>query len=193
MGQVGQVCWDLLMAELKDKRKIFNAKLSLETSEDFSLWVVCWGHRVRPGHTAACTGRLEGAGNKQLLQSKRSKRWVCASSLVSPLARQEYRHCLGCGTGVQILGFTCKTSARDTATYAAAVWDLSDTVMWTSLFSLLFGTSADKTYESSIETGPAKQNQNKAPDSNIDTKMSVYNKTWSDRIEEEARLIVGYG
>lgn len=57
---------------------------------------------------------------------------------------------------------------------------------------LVFGTRADKAYENSTETDAVKQNQNKAPASNIDSKMDIYNKNRSERIEE-VRLIASNG
>lgn len=65
--------------------------------------------------------------------------------------------------------------------------------MRTHLVCLLLGTRAAKTYESTTETDPVKHNQNKAPASSTDTKMSIYDKNWRERIEEEVRLIASNG
>lgn len=98
-GQGGQVCWDLLMAELKDKQKSFNAELSLETSEEFPFECCVGAIAYAFGHAAACGAGWEGSENEQPLQPKLSKGQICPSSLVSPLAW----HCPDCAAGARSL------------------------------------------------------------------------------------------
>ena len=152
MGQVGEVCCDLLVAELKEKQKIFKAKLCLETGG---------GHAYVQGTLLPA----EPGWNEQLPQPELGERPARAAAWRHPRTER----CLGCGTGARVLGFACRTSAQRCTRG-------SDGVTPARLFCLLFGTRAGKTCESSAETEPVKQKQKKAPASNMDTKMSVHNK-----------------
>lgn len=173
-GSVGQVCWDLLTQRGKINGRFLmpsclRRQVKIFLLERHAEAAACIQDALLPARAGWKGQGIRICRNASSVRDERVSAAQCP-----PMARQEHRHCPGSGTGVQILGLNCKTSAQ--AARTAAVRGLGDTVVWNSSLCRLSGARADETCGSSTETDPAEQKQNKAPGGETSTEMGVQNK-----------------